>query len=145
MVPDGRRITEGTSAQLTNQLRPAATVRAWLQPVAVRSENFKVARSPVRSIQLRSTPRDDTDNCGWAALAPVGEESGWGVRAAAPCDAAVTVHEATPASTTAARMSRRWRCVMAASCGNCRRHAGLRMRRRLRDRRSSPCRRQMAR
>ena len=43
-VPSARRTTDGTSAQLTNQSVPDATVRAGDQPVAVRSENRSVAR-----------------------------------------------------------------------------------------------------
>ena len=66
MAPEGRRSTDGTSAQLTNQSRPDAIVRAGVQPEAVRSANFSVARSPMRSIQLTRTPRLDTDSCGWA-------------------------------------------------------------------------------
>src|SRR5262245_54555773 len=57
----GRR-ADGTSAQLTNQSRPDAMVRAGVHPEAVRSANLSVARSPFRSIQLTSTPRDDTDS-----------------------------------------------------------------------------------
>jgi hypothetical protein len=38
----------------------------------VRSENFSVARSPLRSIQLRSTPRFDTDSCGCAEFGAAG-------------------------------------------------------------------------
>ena len=137
-------MTDGTSAQLTNQSRPDVTVRASLQPVAVRAENFRVARSPVRSIQLRSTPRNDTDSCGCAELAPVGERRAWGVTTTARCEALVTVHEGAATSATAARVGRKRRRAMA-SCGNCRHRAGRRTRRRPRDQRRSPCRRQMAR
>ena len=64
MAPEGRRSTDGTSAQFTNQSRPDAIVRAAVQPEAVRSENFSVARLPDRSIQLTRTPRFETDSCG---------------------------------------------------------------------------------
>src|SRR5262245_32770993 len=73
MAPDGRRSADGTSAQLTNQSRPDAIVRAGVQPAAVRSENLSVARSPVRSIQVRSTPRFETESWGCAELAPAGD------------------------------------------------------------------------
>jgi hypothetical protein len=72
MAPEGKRSADGTSAQLTNQLRPDAIVFGADHPEAVRSANFSVARSPLRSIQLRSTPRLDTDSCGCAEFAAAG-------------------------------------------------------------------------
>src|SRR5688572_13698365 len=73
--PSSSRSTDGTSAQLTNQSRPLATVRAGAQPWPVRSENFNVARSPERSIQLSNTPRVDTVSCGCALPAAAGDAS----------------------------------------------------------------------
>src|SRR5688572_11743129 len=71
--PSSSRSTDGTSAQLTNQSRPLATVRAGVQPWPVRSENFNVARSPARSIQISNTPRADTVSCGCALPELAGE------------------------------------------------------------------------
>ena len=103
MAPDGRRRTEGTSAQLTNQSRPEATVCAAVQPVAVRSANFNVARSPARSIQLTSTPRFETVNCGCAEPAAAGVVIGCGAMANVAWSAtafavafAVTIPKPTP-------------------------------------------------
>src|SRR5688572_2137567 len=73
--PSASRSTDGTSAQLTNQSRPLAAVRAGVQPCPVRSENFNVARSPAGSIQLSNTPRADTVNCGCALPAAAGDAS----------------------------------------------------------------------
>ena len=75
-VPSDSRITEGTSAQLTNQSEPEATTRAAVQPLVVRSANFNVAVDPDRSIQLRSTPRADVESCGCAAIPVDGDGTG---------------------------------------------------------------------
>ena len=67
--------TDGTSAQLTNQSWPLATVRGSVQPDAVRSAKRSEASSPARSIQLRRTPRGDTVSCGCALPAGAGDGS----------------------------------------------------------------------
>ena len=77
-------------------------VCAAVQPVAVRSANFSVARSPARSTQLTSTPRFDTDNCGCPEFGAAGVEIVCGgddvwratalAVAAAAMTARVTVH-----------------------------------------------------
>ena len=66
-------MTEGTSAQFTNQFAPDATVRASVQPLSVRSEKRKVALSPERSTQLSTTRSPNADSCGWALLGAAGE------------------------------------------------------------------------
>src|SRR5690606_7869302 len=75
--PSARRSTDGTSAQLTNQSVPEATVRTSDHPAAVRSANFSEARlfSP-RSIQLINTPLSETVNCGASLRAPAGDVTG---------------------------------------------------------------------
>jgi hypothetical protein len=72
----GRGITDGTSAQFTNQFVPDATVRASLHPASVRSENLRAALSPARSIQLSTTRFPCADNCGWPLLGAAGDVSG---------------------------------------------------------------------
>src|SRR5262245_60332719 len=69
------RITDGTSAQLTNQSLPDATVRGADHPALVRSAKRRLAFGPSRSIQLRITPREDVESCGWALFAPAGDGS----------------------------------------------------------------------
>ena len=69
--------TEGTSAQLTNQSVPDATVSAPDQPFAVRSANLSVAVSPDCSVQLARTPRDDDVSCGARLPAAAGVAIGW--------------------------------------------------------------------
>jgi len=75
-VLSARRTTDGTSAQLTNQSVPVATVRAADQPPAERSANRNVALSPLCSTQLSNTPSFETDNCGCPLPAAAGETSG---------------------------------------------------------------------
>ena len=69
-------MTDGTSAQLTNQSAPDATVAGADQPSAFRSDHLSVAEAPSRSIQLRSAPRDETVNCGCALPGAAGVASG---------------------------------------------------------------------
>ena len=45
----------------------------WVHPVSVCSANFRYVVVPTRSIQLRSTPRSDTDSCGSLLFSPTGE------------------------------------------------------------------------
>ncbi|GMV20456.1 MAG: hypothetical protein AMXMBFR57_04050 [Acidimicrobiia bacterium] len=66
-------MTDGTSAQFTNQSVPDATVRAGVHPSPVRSAYFNDAVPPWRSIQLSNTPRDETVNCGASLDAAAGE------------------------------------------------------------------------
>jgi hypothetical protein len=67
-----------------------------------------VARSPLRSIQLTSTPRDDTDSCGWAEPDAAGVEISCGAivndvwRATALAVAATTVAVMAVAATAKA-------------------------------------------
>jgi len=70
-----RGMTEGTSAQLTNQFAPAATVRPSVHPLSVRSEKRRVALSPDRSTQLSTTRSPSVASCGWALLAAAGEDT----------------------------------------------------------------------
>src|SRR5689334_17057844 len=81
--PPASRMTEGTSAQFTNQSVPDATSRAVDQPDAPRSENRSVAFGPSRSIQLRSRPRSEDDSCGCALFGPAGDA----VRSSCGCQA----------------------------------------------------------
>ena len=69
-------MTDGTSAQFTNQSVPDATVRAGVHAPPVRSENLRVAVVPLRSIQLRRTPRADTDSRGCALPGGAGDAIG---------------------------------------------------------------------
>ena len=69
-------MTEGTSAQFTNQSVPEATVRASVQPASVRSEKRKLAVSPERSTQLSTTRSPCVDSCGWALFGAAGDVSG---------------------------------------------------------------------
>ena len=69
-------MTEGTSAQFTNQFEPVATVRASVHPLSVRSEKRKVALSPERSTQLNTTRSPSADSCGWALFEAAGEVRG---------------------------------------------------------------------
>src|SRR5687768_10857308 len=75
--PSASRTTDGTSAQFTNQSRPAATLRASDHPVGVRSATLSVASALMISIQLRSSLSPSTLNCGCALpFAAAGEPIG---------------------------------------------------------------------
>ena len=74
-VPSARRKTDGTSAQLTNQSLPDATVRGADHPDAVRSANFNAAVRPSCSIQLRSMPRSEAASWGSLLFRPAGDSS----------------------------------------------------------------------
>src|SRR5438552_9502694 len=69
-------MTDGTSAQFTNQFVPLATVRASLQPLSVRSAKRSVALSPDRSTQLRTMRSPSADSCGCALFAAAGDDNG---------------------------------------------------------------------
>src|SRR5712675_988505 len=73
-------MTDGTSAQLTNQFAPDATVRASVHPLSVRSEKRKVAFSPERSTQLSTTRSPSEESCGWALWGAAGDVNAITVR-----------------------------------------------------------------
>src|SRR5262249_25101102 len=54
-VRSSTRTTDGTSAELTNQSLPDATLRGSVQPFAARSANFSVARAGAGSAAVVST------------------------------------------------------------------------------------------
>src|SRR4029453_11075690 len=63
-VPFDKRSTDGVSASVTNQSSPDATLTGWVQPLAARSANLRVAPSSPDSSQLTSAPFFDTLSCG---------------------------------------------------------------------------------
>ena len=69
-APDERSVIEADDRRdirpIDEPVAPEATMRGALQPLAVLSENFSVASGPLRSIQLRMTPLDETCSCGCA-------------------------------------------------------------------------------
>src|SRR5262245_14949477 len=75
-VPSGRRSTIGGSAAVSIQLAPDETVVGRLHPVACFSANFRLVDSPLRSTQLRRTPRPETVKRGPLLWVPDGAGSG---------------------------------------------------------------------
>src|SRR5689334_16328710 len=78
-VPLLSRMTDGTSAQLTNQSVPEATVAGVDHVLPARSANLSVDDLPFRSSQLRITPWSLVVSCGSLLPAAAPVESGWTV------------------------------------------------------------------
>src|SRR5688572_9314786 len=102
-------MTDGTSAQFTNQFAPDATSRAADQPLAVRSANRSVAFCPSRSTQLNSSPRAEDESCGCALFGPAGERA-WSIATGQalferPCPLTATVSDPIRPASRAKRES----------------------------------------